>query len=532
MKTLTNILFVCFLLCTNSLPGTEHPALSTQHSALILADSLMHVCPDTALQLLQAILPDTLPSAEQRAHYALLLTRAHDKNYLTHTSDSLILTAMRHYNHTGNTPKQALSHYYLGSVYRDMNKLPAALEAYHKAMDYAKACADERLMGRVYNNVGHLYYAQRLFERADSMFTITKDIALLQNDTSLWIEAYAMQGEIKLYQGQYIEAERILQKAMDVLCMFEHEHIKLQVCDALSALYSRMRDGKKALFYAKLHAGIKKNGRQKYRNMILMGEAYYKLSNLDSAAYYFQGALNSPKYTHKCNAYMRLADIAMHKGDSALSLKMERQYSAYKDSLNQTSLVSQLVSKEDEILLQKEREKYELIVKRYVLIGVLLILFVLLILILLYRVARKHYGLRGKVDKQLHLLQLEKRKYVQIKLKESDTYAKMHAILDDCKTNGFSKDDLNDAEWLDLQQNVDEEGFLTIMELEYGLMVKEKRLCILMLIDFSSVDRANLLKVRRQTIYRMENEILKKMGENYEAGKLKKLLNERVNKSK
>lgn len=102
MKTLTNILFVCFLLCTNLVPGTEHPALITQHSALILADSLMHVCPDTALQLLQAILPDTLPSAEQRAHYALLLTQAHDKNYLTHTSDSLILTAMRHYNHTGS----------------------------------------------------------------------------------------------------------------------------------------------------------------------------------------------------------------------------------------------------------------------------------------------------------------------------------------------------------------------------------------------------------------------------------------------
>lgn len=102
MKTLTNILFVCFLLCTNLVPSTEHPALSTQHSALILADSLMHVCPDTALQLLQAILPDTLSSAEQRAHYALLLTRAHDKNYLPHISDSLILTAVRHYNHTGS----------------------------------------------------------------------------------------------------------------------------------------------------------------------------------------------------------------------------------------------------------------------------------------------------------------------------------------------------------------------------------------------------------------------------------------------
>ena len=241
MKTLTNILFVCFLLCTNSV-------LSTQHSALIKADSLMHMCPDTALQLLQAILPDTLPSAEQRAHYALLLTRAHDKNYLPHTSDSLILTAVRHYNHTGNTPKQALSHYYLGSVYRDMNKLPAALEAYHKAMDYAKACADERLMGRVYNGMAYIYQQQSMLLKADSLYADAETIAAKVNDSLTLANVLIRRAmyQISLGKEHYSDASTKLLRAYSMAKQLHNLQVQGSAAITLSMLYTRMKQPEKA----------------------------------------------------------------------------------------------------------------------------------------------------------------------------------------------------------------------------------------------------------------------------------------------
>ena len=56
----------------------------------------------------------------EKAKYALLLTQAEDKNYILHTSDSLINIAVCYYDSIQDTDLSAKSHYYLGRVYQDL----------------------------------------------------------------------------------------------------------------------------------------------------------------------------------------------------------------------------------------------------------------------------------------------------------------------------------------------------------------------------------------------------------------------------
>ena len=55
-------------------------------------------CADSALSILEGVNLAELSTIQSRAKYALLLTQAKDKNYITHTDDSLIRVAVDYYD--------------------------------------------------------------------------------------------------------------------------------------------------------------------------------------------------------------------------------------------------------------------------------------------------------------------------------------------------------------------------------------------------------------------------------------------------
>ena len=52
--------------------------------------------------------------------YHLLTIKANDKAYITHTSDSLILSLVDYYEHGGDPVYLGEAYYYAGSTYRDL----------------------------------------------------------------------------------------------------------------------------------------------------------------------------------------------------------------------------------------------------------------------------------------------------------------------------------------------------------------------------------------------------------------------------
>ncbi|MGN0048581.1 MAG: hypothetical protein ACI37U_06805 [Bacteroides sp.] len=156
--TLTRL--ILWLLWMVSLLGCGKHSVRTE--VLNRAESLMEAHPDSAYALLRTIDSTSLAPGEEQARYALLYTQARDKNYIVQTDDSLIQVAVRYYDSIGRTDRQALAYYLWGGVYRDLNRQADALEQYLHAIPLAEKSHTYSLQGRIYLNVGYLYYLQKI----------------------------------------------------------------------------------------------------------------------------------------------------------------------------------------------------------------------------------------------------------------------------------------------------------------------------------------------------------------------------------
>ena len=106
---------------------------TTYPSAMQQAESLMNTSPDSALTLLEGMMDsiDIYPK-ETQMYWHLLTIQAKDKQYIVHTSDSLINRIVRFYEGYGDKEKLMMAYYYQGRVYRDMNDALKALKALHR----------------------------------------------------------------------------------------------------------------------------------------------------------------------------------------------------------------------------------------------------------------------------------------------------------------------------------------------------------------------------------------------------------------
>ena len=92
MKKLICSIFL--LLILSLVACRQHPhVLPLLHEA----ETLMPDHPDSSLILLESVLSPEKLSAEDYATWCLLITQARDKNYVEHTSDSLIGVAVRYF---------------------------------------------------------------------------------------------------------------------------------------------------------------------------------------------------------------------------------------------------------------------------------------------------------------------------------------------------------------------------------------------------------------------------------------------------
>ena len=117
---------------------------SPRHRAVLdSADSLMNAWPDSALTLLNALLPDTNQMRKgDLMRFHLLRTNAENKcdTVLTARHAALMRRVCDYYDHRSSKREandRMLAHYLLGRCYDDMGEAPAALQEFHNAADAA-----------------------------------------------------------------------------------------------------------------------------------------------------------------------------------------------------------------------------------------------------------------------------------------------------------------------------------------------------------------------------------------------------------
>lgn len=535
---------------------------------LILADSLMQSRPDSALCILQDISMEKLTTQADSAYYVLLLTQARDKNYVVQTDDSLIRYAVAYYDKMNDVRMQAKAHYYWGCVYRDMNRQAEAFREFLIAAPLTEKAKEKRQLGLVYNNIGFIYNMQGFNEKADSIYQLMEVIAQEVKDTVLWSEALSRQASINLMKGgnYFSMAEQKLLNAFVVADKMEHNGLKADISASLSNLYSRMNQGEKALYYAKLNLSLRKDTARSYHAFLILGDAYYKCEQYDSAIFYLNKSLMSKDYGKKTGAYMRLADIAMIQGNAALSVELERNSSAYKDSLykfRRSVVANEMIEAETDAHTMLQKIYYKGRLNMYLYAFILITAMIIIVALSLYKRYRRKNDLLQKDKQQLekvnqdlsqhyanlqtditekdleienlrkelasHQIDEEERAKLQAELDEmilkrrtlakeaflhSPLYAKMQAIIQDYQDRDESDEEISDQEWQEFVVGMDVQWNNAITDLcvRYQLSKEELHLVCLNLAGFPFSHLEYLLHLSRRTLYRKKSALLKRIG--------------------
>ena len=524
--------------------------------------------PDSALNILRGISMENFAAQADSAYYALLLTQARDKNYVVQTDDSLIRYAVAYYDKTNDVRMQAKAHYYWGCVYRDMNRQAEAIREFLIAAPLTEKAKEKRQLGLIYNNIGYIYTIQDFNEKADSIYRLVEGIAEELKDTILWAEALSKQGSIGLAKGEefFSIAEQKLSDAFAAIDRAGNNGLKANVSALLSNLYSRMDQGEKALYFAKLTLSLRRDTARAYHAFLILGDAYYKCEQYDSAIFYLNKSLVSRDYGRKSGVYMRLADIAMIQGNIALSLELERSSSAYKDSLYQfrrSVVVNKMIEAEADAQKMLQKLYYKGRLNTYLYSFMLITVVIVVIALSLYRRYQRRNGLLQRDKQELektnrdlsqhyaslqtdivqkdleieglkkelasHQIDEEQRKKIQAELDEmilkrstlakeaflhSPLYEKMQVIIKDCLDKDESDEEISDRDWQEFVIGMDMQWNNAITDLcaKYQLSKEELHLVCLSLAGFPFSHLEYLLHLSRRTLYRKKSALLKRMG--------------------
>ncbi len=132
---------------------------------------------------LDSIDPKELSTGD-RHFYDLLTIKANDKNYNTHTSDSLILDVISYYEHHKDDPYYPEALYYGGRVYSDLGDYPTSLKYFHRALD--ELDDDNKhlaLKGHVLSQTGRLLNKMRMYKDAAQCIQQSLTVSGILKDT-------------------------------------------------------------------------------------------------------------------------------------------------------------------------------------------------------------------------------------------------------------------------------------------------------------------------------------------------------------
>ena len=172
-----------------------------------LSDIALRVdtAPRAALAALDSIDPAGLSEAD-RHYYDFLSLKASDKAYITHKSDSLILTLLDYYADGDELYPEVL--YYAGRVYSDLGDMPTALRYFNRALDNVPDNPDNyRLRMRIVSQTGRLLANLRLYDQAKGYLEESLRLDSLLDDPLATMYDYQLLGDIYLRDEQFDKAK-------------------------------------------------------------------------------------------------------------------------------------------------------------------------------------------------------------------------------------------------------------------------------------------------------------------------------------
>lgn len=293
--TLLNLLFlIAIFSCTGS---------GNISSVLERAEECMNTRSDSALFLLKNVSqPEKLPS-DQYALWCLLITQAQDKEYIKHTSDSLINVAVDYFDQGHNALRKAQARYCQGRVLMDLLRFDQAIESFLKAEDYLQKTADYNLQARICNQLGDLYRKNSLYDK--SLTYYQKAHSCYMKDNYLMGVAYTLRdiGIAYEYLGKLDSSIFYLNQSLVLSEENKLYNLNVYVLACLGNTYARKAMYPEAIDYIRASMDMVQDNNRLYPLCYSLGRLYKKMGEKDSALFYLNKAINSPDLHTKCQSY-------------------------------------------------------------------------------------------------------------------------------------------------------------------------------------------------------------------------------------
>lgn len=331
MKKLISSIFL--LLILSLVACRQHPHV---RPLLQEAETLMPDRPDSTLILLESVPSPEKLSAEDYATWCLLITQARDKNYVEHTSDSVIDVAVRYFEKQGPKDRYGKALYYKGRACQELGKREDALIFYLKARDEIKELKDYNLLFLICSHLGTLYGYQDMKKEALDAYRESYKYAVLDKDSSSISYSLSYIGRVYgLYKNwnssiaNYKQAVRIAESIRDSSALW-------LAMKELSSAYIRYRKFNEAsTCLSKIDGNWGKNRIVKDigRFYLTIGNLYRLKEDNDNAISYLKKALETSNVYTRREIYQCFYYLYETSGDYKKAIGYNNLYKECADSI-------------------------------------------------------------------------------------------------------------------------------------------------------------------------------------------------------
>ena len=505
-RPLLCLAFVALLL-TSCGGGGERAAM------LDRADSLSYVRPDSALSLLDSLRPEKDKWQEsQRMHFELLYVKALDKADQPLPADSVMRQIVAYYEADGDKKLLPLAYYYAARSCRTHGDAPQALDYLQKAGRLNNDTCSH-LFTVIHAQMGYLFSHQKLYRKAIEAIKVAYISDSINRDSTGLV--YDMRDLSTNYwnYGNRDSSVYYMTKAMQFASQNQNPRMIAEMDIQLAKLYQEQGHYDDAMYY--LRRGIAYNDSSNQMAICsIAADLYSKLSQPDTALYYFHRLTLMNNIYAKAHGYRGLSDIAFEKGKPESAYNYFRQYRHYSDSIDKitaTSTIAQMNSlynyqlREEEIeRLEKDKEEKARMQQN---IYTIFIILALLSISAYFYFRHKNLRLHIRLVKRAEFLEaMSDRGDEQLKrdakmkqLAESAVAQRIGKILND-PTN-INKN-LSDLDWKELETTIETlfPHFRDRIEMVCKLSQQKYRICLLTKLDLQEVAIAQLTQRTKQAI--------------------------------
>ena len=224
--------------------------------------------------------------------YDLLRIRLNDKAYKMPTSDIMVRKLVAYFENNGTIADKQEVYYYAGSVYRDLQDTPRALEHFFKSLDYAsenpKEC-DSVMLSNTYSNINYLQYKVQNFN--ESLKAALKELEISKKTNTDVATPFSHLGVSYQALKKNKEAEEAYDSVFARIVQSQSEFARQDIILVLLHHYSELKAMSKARDCVKLIKGNPLEGEPTYA-CVALGEYYRTLGMVDSAAVFFERVLD------------------------------------------------------------------------------------------------------------------------------------------------------------------------------------------------------------------------------------------------